>query len=94
MLARGERLTELLKQPQYSPLPVEEQVVRDLRRHPRLSRQHPDRRGRPLRDRAAGPPAQPSTRTSWTGIRTEKALTTDLEDELKTALDAFAKTFA
>ena len=26
-LARGERLTELLKQPQYSPFPVEEQVV-------------------------------------------------------------------
>ena len=26
MLARGERLTELLKQPQYSPLAVEEQV--------------------------------------------------------------------
>ena len=27
LLSRGERLTELLKQPQYSPLPVEEQVV-------------------------------------------------------------------
>ena len=27
LLARGSRLTELLKQPQYSPLPVEEQVV-------------------------------------------------------------------
>ncbi len=27
LLNRGERLTELLKQPQYSPLPVEEQVV-------------------------------------------------------------------
>jgi len=27
LLARGERLTELLKQPQYSPQPVEEQVV-------------------------------------------------------------------
>ena len=27
MLARGSRLTELLKQPQYSPLAVEEQVV-------------------------------------------------------------------
>ena len=26
-MARGERLTELLKQPQYQPLPVEEQVV-------------------------------------------------------------------
>ena len=27
LLSRGERLTELLKQPQYSPLPVEEQVA-------------------------------------------------------------------
>ncbi|MBM3517291.1 MAG: F0F1 ATP synthase subunit alpha [Alphaproteobacteria bacterium] len=27
LLARGERLTELLKQPQYTPMPVEEQVV-------------------------------------------------------------------
>jgi F-type H+-transporting ATPase subunit alpha len=27
MLARGSRLTELLKQAQFSPLPVEEQVV-------------------------------------------------------------------
>ncbi|MCB1651914.1 MAG: F0F1 ATP synthase subunit alpha [Alphaproteobacteria bacterium] len=27
LLARGQRLTQLLKQPQYSPLPVEEQVV-------------------------------------------------------------------
>ncbi len=27
LLARGERLTELLKQPQYEPMPVEEQVV-------------------------------------------------------------------
>jgi F-type H+-transporting ATPase subunit alpha len=27
LLARGARLTELLKQPQYAPMPVEEQVV-------------------------------------------------------------------
>ena len=27
LLARGERLTELLKQAQYQPMPVEEQVV-------------------------------------------------------------------
>jgi F-type H+-transporting ATPase subunit alpha len=27
LLARGARLTELLKQPQYSPMPIEEQVV-------------------------------------------------------------------
>jgi hypothetical protein len=33
LLNRGARLTELLKQPQFSPLKMEEQVVRDLRRH-------------------------------------------------------------
>ena len=36
-LARGERLTEILKQDQYQPLPVEKQVVVDLRGHQRLS---------------------------------------------------------
>ena len=30
LLARGSRLTELLKQPQYQPLPVEQQVAGDL----------------------------------------------------------------
>ena len=39
LLARGARLTELLKQPQFSPMPVEEQVAVDLRRHAGLSRQ-------------------------------------------------------
>ena len=38
LLNRGARLTELLKQPQFSPLKVEEQVVRDLCRRERLSR--------------------------------------------------------
>ena len=52
-LERGYRLTELLKQGVNSPMPVEEQVVVDLRRHPRLPRR-PSRRGRDaLRDRAA-----------------------------------------
>ena len=41
LLNRGARLTELLKQPQYSPMPVEEQVVVDLLRRARLSRPHP-----------------------------------------------------
>ena len=38
LLARGARLTELLKQPQFSPLKIEEQVVVDLRRRQWLSR--------------------------------------------------------
>ena len=43
LLNRGARLTELLKQPQFSPLKMEEQVVRDLRRRQRLSRSDPGR---------------------------------------------------
>ena len=52
-LDRGYRLTELLKQDLNSPMPVEEQVVVDLRRHRRLPRRRPGRRRAPLRERAA-----------------------------------------
>ncbi len=44
LLERGARLTELLKQPQYSPMPVEEQVVVLIRRCQRISRQNCDYR--------------------------------------------------
>ena len=66
LLARGARLTELLKQAQYAPLPVEEQVVSifagvrgyldkiDVGKISRFE-QRPARRA-----------ASPSTRTSWT----------------------------
>ena len=41
LLARGQRLTELLKQGQYQPMPVEEQVASIYCRHPRLPRHLP-----------------------------------------------------
>ena len=41
MLARGQRLTEILKQDQYSPLPMEKQVAHHLRGHQRLPRRLP-----------------------------------------------------
>ena len=47
-LERGYRLVELLKQPLNSPMPVEEQVVVDLRRHEGLPRRRP---GRPTSSR-------------------------------------------
>ena len=57
LLNRGARLTELLKQPQYSPLDQRRAGGGDLRRHPRLPRQAPGPRRRPLRE---GPPRAPA----------------------------------
>ena len=39
-LNRGQRLTEILKQPQFSPLSTEKQIIGHLRRHQRLLRRH------------------------------------------------------
>ena len=60
LLNRGARLTELLKQPQFSPMPVEEQVVSIYCGRERLSRQAERRRCAAIRGRAAAPDAQPA----------------------------------
>ncbi|MBX7200258.1 MAG: F0F1 ATP synthase subunit alpha [Rhodospirillaceae bacterium] len=93
LLARGERLTELLKQPQYQPVPVEEQVVaifagtkgyldkiavRDIGRYEKSMLAA-------MRERAP---------EILAGIRTEKALTDAIQAKLKTFLDDFATSFA
>ena len=49
MLARGQRLTEILKQGQYQPLPGGEAGRHHLRGHQRLPRRLPGRRGPALR---------------------------------------------
>jgi len=51
LLARGSRLTELLKQPQFSPLKMEEQVCVIWAGTKRLSRRHSGRQGARLRGR-------------------------------------------
>src|SRR6201995_5286691 len=91
-LARGERLTELLKQPQYSPLAVEEQVVsvyagtrgyldgvavNQVRRFESELLAHLHQKHQGLLDK----------------IRTDKDLK-NVEDDLKSVLAAFASTFA
>ena len=58
LLNRGARLTELLKQPQFSPLKMEEQVCLDLRGRQRLSRQAAARQGALVRGRVAREPSQ------------------------------------
>jgi F-type H+-transporting ATPase subunit alpha len=92
-LARGERLTELLKQPQYSPLLVEEQVcviyagtrgfldgiaVADVGRFESELLARLHAKHQPLLD----------------GIRTGKALSPELEGQLTDALKSFVETFA
>jgi len=93
LLNRGARLTEMLKQPQYSPMPVEEQVVAIYSG----VRGYLDRI--PVADvqrfqadllravRAKNPEI-------LNAIRAEKALSKDTEDKLKALLDDFAKGFA
>src|SRR5690349_15014854 len=93
LLNRGARLTEMLKQPQYSPMPVEEQVVAIYSG----VRGYLDRI--PVADvqrfqtellravRAKAPEI-------LNAIRTEKALSKETEDKLKSALGEVSKSFA
>jgi F-type H+/Na+-transporting ATPase subunit alpha len=93
LLARGARLTELLKQPQYAPLKVEEQVcviyagtrgyldkvaVGDIARFEREFLNLLKARHTEL----------------LSGIRDKKALTPELEETLKLTVTDFAKDFA
>mgnify|MGYP001024566250 FL=1 len=93
LLNRGARLTELLKQPQFSPLKTEEQVavifagvhgyldklaVADVGRFEQGLLAHMRSEGKAVLD----------------AIRKEKALSDDLRDKLKAQIDAFAKNFA
>ena len=93
LLARGQRLTELLKQPQYSPLAVEEQVVviyagtrgyLDTVDVAKIGRYQDELLSR---IKTASPEL-------LEGIRTSKALSPELEAKLKDVLADFGKTFA
>jgi len=93
LLARGERLTELLKQDQYSPLQVEEQVcviyagtrgyldgiaVKDVGRFEKELLSH----------------LHGEHSSILSDIATEKKLSDDLEDRLKAALNKFTEGFS
>jgi F-type H+-transporting ATPase subunit alpha len=92
LLARGERLTELLKQGQYSPLPVEEQVavvfagVRGYLDDIEVSQVGQFEEGllTDLRTNHAN---------LLSAIRDEGAISEETEDALKTMIDTFRKTF-
>src|SRR3569832_1447727 len=93
LLARGERLTELLKQPQYSPLAVEEQVaVSYAGTRGYLDGIPTAQVGRFEQELLSA--LRTKHKTWLDAIRTGKTLTKDLEDALKALLEAFAKSFA
>jgi F-type H+-transporting ATPase subunit alpha len=93
MLARGERLTELLKQPQYKPFAVEEQVAVIYAGTRGYLDRFPTARVQAFQEALLG-----KLKTAYPqfleGIRKEKALTPDLETTLKKALDEVSKSFA
>ena len=93
LLARGARLTELLKQSQYSPLSVDEQVVviyagvrgyldgvnlTDVTRFEQQLLSEVREKGADI----------------LSTIRSEKAISDATEEKLKAFMDSFAKTFA
>ncbi|WP_119462903.1 F0F1 ATP synthase subunit alpha [Rhodospirillaceae bacterium SYSU D60014] len=93
LLARGARLTELLKQPQFSPMPVEEQVVSifaGVRGY--LDSVKVDDVNR--FEAAMLSEIRANHGGILEAIRRERALSEETEGKLKSALDSFARTFA
>jgi len=93
LLARGARLTELLKQPQFKPMPVEEQVVSIFAG----TRGYLD----PIKtedvtrfEAALLSEVRAKGADILKAIREEKEISAATEAKLKTLLDQFAKTFA
>jgi F-type H+-transporting ATPase subunit alpha len=93
LLNRGARLTELLKQPQFSPLKTEEQVavifagVNGYLDKLALNQVGRFEQGLLAHMRSEG-------KEVLDGIRKEKALSDDLRAQLKSHIDAYAKNFA
>jgi F-type H+-transporting ATPase subunit alpha len=92
MLARGERLTELLKQPQYKPFAVEEQVAVIYAGTRGYLDPIPTAKVGPFQE-ALITKLKASYPQFMEGIRKEKALSPALEDMLKKALGEVSKSF-
>ncbi|MCH2396477.1 MULTISPECIES: F0F1 ATP synthase subunit alpha [Oceanibaculum] len=93
LLARGSRLTQLLKQPQYSPLPVEEQVaviyagVKGYLDKIPVDQVNKYEAGLLSELRGKG-------KDILAAIRKEQQLTSEIEGKLKDLLETYSKTFA
>jgi F-type H+-transporting ATPase subunit alpha len=93
LLARGARLTELLKQPQYSPMPVEEQVVSifaGVRGY--LDGMEVGKIGR-FEQSLLGE-IKSRHKDILDAVRNDRELKPATEEKLKGVLDQFVKTFA
>jgi F-type H+/Na+-transporting ATPase subunit alpha len=93
LLARGARLTELLKQPQFSPMPVEEQVV-SIFAGTRGYLDKVDVAQVTRYEAAMLAELRSSKPKIIEAIRSKRELASDTEKELSAFLDGFTKTFA
>jgi len=92
LLNRGARLTELLKQPQFSPLKPEEEVAVIFAGGQGFLDDLPVNQVGPF-ERALLGALRSKHQDLLTKIATEKALSDDLRAQLKAAIEAFKKTF-
>jgi F-type H+-transporting ATPase subunit alpha len=93
LLARGARLTELLKQPQFSPLKTEEQVVVIYAGVNGYLDTFPVNRVREF-EKSFLLAVRQSHQDILDAIRTDKKLTDETEAKLKSALESFVKNFS
>src|SRR4051794_5322261 len=93
LLARGSRLTELLKQPQYRPLPVEEQVVAIFAGVRGYLDRIPLGKVRAFEDGLLSLLRGKNVEI-LNGIRDSRDLSDDLAGKLKSVVESHAKTFA
>jgi F-type H+-transporting ATPase subunit alpha len=93
LLNRGARLTELLKQPQFSPLKMEEQVCVIYAGVNGFLDKLPLDKVRPFEDGLLAS-LRSKNPDILDAIRTSTDLTKETEDKLKTAVEAYAGTFA
>jgi F-type H+-transporting ATPase subunit alpha len=93
LLARGSRLTELLKQPQYSPLPVEEQVAVIFAGVNGYLDKIPVNQVTAFEAQFLAK-LRAEGSDILTAIRDEQVISDETDEKLKSFLDSFAKTFA
>jgi F-type H+-transporting ATPase subunit alpha len=93
LLARGARLTELLKQPQFSPMPVEDQVVSIFTGVRGYLDKIPTGDVVRYEAKMLGE-AKAKIPEVFESIRTKREIVSETEEKLKAFLETFTKNFA